>query len=82
MNFISLVGKLRDRKFDKKTRILETNRIDGVDPIEVPVRYWTNDESNYLTSLKNGSLVIIRGRIDSDDKIGLFVVVERIEILK
>ena len=84
MNYVSLVGRIKHKK-DDKTRFLEVNRpesVDSADNLLVPCRYWTLDTNNLLTSLKEGQLVAIRGRIDIDDKIGVYVIVEQVVIIK
>lgn len=84
MNFVSLVGRLH-QCYDEKTRCLEVTRpesVDNADNLMIPCRYWTLDGNNYLTSLKEGSLLALRGRIDCDDKIGMYVVVEQITLVK
>ena len=84
MNYVSLVGHIKHKK-DDKTRFLEVSRpesVDSADNMLVPCRYWTLDNNNLLTSLKEGLLVVIRGRIDVDDKIGAYVIVEQVLIIK
>ena len=83
MNFVNLVGRLRGL-LDEKTRLLEVNRPESSDTAEnlfIPLRYWTLSKLCLLTAIKEGALVIIRGRIDKDDDIGFFVVVETISIV-
>lgn len=84
MNSITLIGKIRG-SLDAKTRIVEISRPDGdinIDPIRIPLRHWTKEEKTLLTTLKEGAYVIVRGRIDHDDKIGLYAIAEHISIIK
>ena len=70
---------------DEKTRILEVNRPEGsenADNLMIPCRYWTLTPNCLLTSIKQGAAVTIRGRIENDEKIGFFVIVEQIVILR
>ena len=81
INFVTLVGKIRH----SESRIyLEVNRVDSdldANNLLIPCLYWTRDNSNYLTSLKEGTLVAIRGRIDYSDNIGFHIIVEHLTII-
>ncbi len=84
MNFVSLVGRIQGFK-DERTRLLEVARPESVnnsDNILIPCQYWTRDEHNLLTKLNQGSFIIVRGRIDNDDKLGMFIIVEQVTIIK
>ena len=84
MNSITLVGKIRG-SLDAKTRLVEVNRPSGdsnIDPISIPLRHWTREEKTLLSTLKDGTVVIVRGRLDHDNKIGLYAVAEHISIIK
>ena len=84
MNYVSLVGRVR--KSNQTGMILiEINRpsIDeDSDNLFIPCRYWARGEHNLLTSLKEGTMIALRGRIDMDKKGNLFVTVENLEIIK
>ena len=80
MNTITLVGKMQD-SLDAKTRLIELLRPEGDGSIKIPLRHWTREENTLLTTLKVGALVMIRGRIDVDPKIGIYVVAELINII-
>lgn len=84
MNIVTLVGRL-SKNIDEKTRLLSVSRVqssEDVSNLEIPIRYWTNDTHNLLLSLDIGKLVVIRGRIDTDEKSHLLVVVEQVTIVK
>ncbi len=84
MNTNLLVGKLQGA-VDKSTRYIEVARPESeIDKnnLLIPLRYWTLDEHNALMSLKEGTLVAINGRLDHDEKIGLFVLVEQLNVIK
>lgn len=81
MNSVTLIGKLQN-SIDARTRIVEIVRTDGDGTIKIPLRHWTRDENTLLNTLKEGAYVMIRGRIDNDDKIGIYVVTEQISIIK
>lgn len=84
MNFVSLVGKLCGP--NKGTyRSLEVSRpnIEGTaENLLIPCQYWTHDEHNIFMSAKEGTMLIIRGRIDMNDKVGMFIVVEQFTIVR
>ena len=77
MNFVSLVGKFRG-EYDEKTRYLEVNRPDEADNLMIPCRYWTQTGQCLLTAQKEGTLAIVRGRLDHDKTIGFYLLVEQI----
>ena len=84
MNYVSLVGRIKERR-DDGIRFLEVNRpesVDSADNLLIPGRYWTMYNTNLLSSLKEGQLVAIRGRIDIDNKFGVYVIVEQVVIIK
>lgn len=84
MNFVSLVGKLHGPK--KGTyRYIEVSRpyIDGTaENLEIPCQYWTHDEHNLFMSVKEGAMLVIRGRIDMNNAIGMFIIVEQFVLVK
>lgn len=83
MNVVTLVGKV-SKSLDEKTRFIEVINILSSDDknLLIPIRYWTNDSHNFFLTIELGKLLIVRGRIDNDDKIGLFVVAEQITVVK
>ena len=84
MNFVSLIGKLKGVD-DNHYRYLEVARPDSATTAEnllIPCKYWTLDNSNLLTSLKEGTMLVIRGRIEQDSTIGVFVLVENVTVVK
>ena len=82
INFVTLVGKIRHKG---NTGIsLEVNRVDSdlnADNLFIPCIYWTRERLNYLTSLNEGTLVAIRGRIDYSEKAGFHIIVEQLTII-
>ncbi|MGM9873742.1 MAG: hypothetical protein ACI31G_02325 [Bacilli bacterium] len=48
---------------------------------KIPLMYWSRDKSNLLTSIKEGTKVLIQGRIESDDEIGLYILVNILQIV-
>lgn len=84
MNFVSLLGRIQSA-LDGKTRILEVSRPEGGDNshnLNIPCQYWTNDERNMFTALKEGTLIVVRGRIDYVEKHGFVVIAEQITVVK
>lgn len=45
---------------------------------KIPVRYWNCDINGYFYKIKNGIVLGIRGRIETDEHMGLVVVAEEI----
>ena len=84
MTFVSLLGRVRE-SVDSTTRILEVSRPESsgdANNLHILCQYWTKDEHNMFTALKEGTLVVVRGRIDNDDKHGFIVVVEQVTVVK
>ncbi|MDY0177989.1 MAG: hypothetical protein RBR85_01960 [Bacilli bacterium] len=46
----------------------------------IPIADWFKNENGKFHNLKEGTFVFIRGRIESEAKIGLYVVAETLEI--
>lgn len=84
MNFVSLLGRINGFK-DSKTVLLEVARPESSNNVAnllIPCQYWTQDEHNLLTQLKPGTRVVVRGRIDQDEKNEMFIIVEQVTIIK
>lgn len=83
---VVITGLLKD-VFDDKFRYVETHNNDVFEPSKdivslIPTLYWTRDDSNaYLREAKD-TFVIIRGHLESDEKHGLYVLVENIQYFK
>ena len=80
---ITLKGKIRS-SLDSITRVIEVSRPESsetIDSLFIPCRYWTLTSNCLLTAIKEGTIVFVRGRIENDEKIGLYVLVETIESL-
>ena len=72
---------------DKKFRYIETRNGDPFHPEQdyvskIPVLYWTRDEFNALTRVKNGTFIIVKGHLESNNEIGLYVLAESIHVAK
>lgn len=83
MNFVSLLGRIKGKK-DDKTVYLEVSRPENgedIDNLLIPCRYWTQSNTCLLTSLSDGTLVVVKGRLDQDKQLGMYVIVEEINII-
>ena len=83
MNFVSLLGRIKGKK-DEKTVLIEVSRPENdenMDHLLIPCRYWTKSPACLLTSLSEGTLVFVKGRLDQDDELGNYVIVEEINII-
>lgn len=47
----------------------------------IPILYWTRDAHNALNNISNGSVILIKGHIESDIDIGLYVLAEYFEVI-
>ena len=48
----------------------------------IPLLYWSRSKNNVLTNKRRGTKVIVKGRIESDEVIGLYVLVECIQSVR
>lgn len=48
---------------------------------KIPVAYWSKEPKSRFMKLDDGVLVVIRGRLESEAKIGLIIVAEQLAIL-
>lgn len=80
---VVIVGVL-GKKMNSYLRELIVNRFDNLKSKEekfvIPVSDWFKNKSSKFHNLKDGTFVFIRGRIESDEEIGLYVVAETLEI--
>lgn len=84
---VVLTGYLKERvEKDKSFRIIEwkeneviTNR---VNVNKVPILFWTREENNPLNRFANDTHVVIKGRIEESEKIGLYVLVEEVLLVR
>lgn len=49
---------------------------------EIPCLYWSRDEDNLFCSIKEGQDVIIHGRIEMDESIGLYVLIHFLQMVE
>jgi hypothetical protein len=72
---------------NEKFRLVKTSSEDAFQPCAelvsyIPVLYWTRDQKNPLLSTKKGVFIVIRGHLESDKKIGLYILAETIQLSK
>ena len=72
-------------KINSKFRYIETHSSDALHPDEdivslIPTMFWTRDEINPLMNAKENQFVIIQGHLESNKEIGLYILVETIQI--
>jgi hypothetical protein len=48
---------------------------------KIPIRYWTRAENNYFMTMNKGTLVGIRGRLETDSGIGVLIMCDFLETL-
>ena len=81
---IVLTGILRDN-YKGYFRLVETHNIDVIDQEKdiislIPVAYWTKETNNLLFKAPYGAHVVIKGHLETDVEVGLYIVVEIIEV--
>ena len=83
---VVLTGYLQD-VLNERFRLVKTSNNDTFKPEEdivslIPVLYWTRDNKNPLINSKKGTYIVIRGHIESDSAIGLYILAETIQLSK
>ena len=48
----------------------------------IPVIYWTRETNSRINKIKEGSLVTIKGHLESDEEYGVYIVCESIHFTK
>ncbi|NLV29497.1 MAG: hypothetical protein GXY57_05040 [Erysipelotrichaceae bacterium] len=71
----------------KRFRLIKTTSQDAFHPDEemislIPVLYWTRDAKNPLISIRKGSYIVIRGHLEFDKEMGLYILAETIQSSK
>ena len=69
-------GKFRFLNIER-TPIKEREKV--IDSI--PIAYWNPSPNSRLLHLKEGTLVMIIGRLERDEEIGIYIMCERLEYI-
>jgi len=48
----------------------------------IPIIYWTREENNRINKYKDGTMVAIKGHLETDEEYGLCIVCESIHFTK
>lgn len=83
---VVLTGYLNDILYER-FRLIQTSHTDAFKPDEdiislIPVLYWTRDNKNPLINSKKGAYIVIRGHLESDSVVGLYILAETIQLSK
>ena len=74
-------SKIRDNVRIIRIDSLKRRNSNDVKFEDIPCVYWNRLSNNEMTRLSEGSFVSIKGRIESDDDIGAYILVEALEHL-
>lgn len=55
----------------------EKGRIESI----IPIMYWSRDDKNLLFDMKAGKKIVVKGHLESNEEIGLYVLVEYLTYL-
>lgn len=84
LSTICLSGSLEE-KIDERFRYLEIERtpVRDTKPVidRIPVAFWNPQPNSRLHRLNKGTLVLISGRLERDEVIGLYILCERLEYI-
>lgn len=85
---VNILGELDQLLEEKGFRYIKVEKFDpfsnaGENSFTlIPLKYWgLGYENELLLKSKDGSQAFIRGRIEKDEEVGLYVLVERISII-
>ena len=82
---ICLSGYLTAKIVEGKFRYINIDRTPirerEVTTDTIPLAYWNPSPNARMLHLKEGTLVMVTGRLERDDKVGLYVMCERIEYI-
>ena len=80
---VSLVGRAKEIIEEEKCRIIEIDSYTeyGAKTFRFKVRHWSYELKGKLFGFKEGTLVIIVGRLINDEKGETIIVAEKIEFL-
>ena len=81
---VVLTGILKDN-YKSHYRFIETHHNDPFDGQNdvvslIPLAYWTKETDNVLFKTPKGTRVVIRGHLETAMDVGLYVVVEILEV--
>ena len=48
---------------------------------KIPIRYWTRATNNYFMTMAKGTLVGVRGRLETDQEVGVLIMSDFLETL-
>ncbi len=72
-------------EIDESTRYLEVDRLPSTkhtyESDRFPAKFWTKMNTPLFMKLKKGSLIALRGRLETDAKCGIFILIEQFECL-
>ena len=76
---------MKKPKKNELVRVLltQSNYQDGTEIKEyhIPLIYWTRDNNNQLCKMSEGTYLIVKGRVESSEEIGVYILVEEYQIL-
>ena len=81
MNSITITGILRG-EIKQKFRKLEYRLDDSINVGIMHCTYWTKSSNNAFMEIPRDKNIIVRGHLDYDDDIGVYMIVEEFEKLK
>lgn len=81
MNSITISGVLKG-EIKNKFRKLEFRLDDSISTGIIHCAYWTRSSENVFMDIPREKNVIIKGHLDYDEEIGVYLVVEEFEKLK
>lgn len=81
---VFLTGRLT-KVLDKTTRYVEIERLIpdcGQFVVDyIPVSFWNKEPNSHFMKLDEGTLIVLRGRIQSEERFGIIVIAEQLAVL-
>lgn len=48
---------------------------------QLPIMYWSKAVNNYFMTMKKGTLILVKGRLETDEDAGLTLIADHMETL-
>jgi|LSQX01.1.fsa_nt_gb hypothetical protein len=81
---VFLTGRIT-KVLNKTTRYVEVERLvpdQGKYVVDnIPVSFWNKEPNSFFMKLNEGTLIVLRGRIQNEEQFGIIVIAEQLAVL-
>lgn len=83
---VIMSGLLKEKRSDGfrylEVSVLDINHKGKEQIFKIPLFHWTREKRTILTNLPDNSPVLIKGRVEANEEVGLYILVESIDCLR